>query len=151
MHVANHLNVLLHAAPKKDALGLIDAATAYSVNTATRTSKVKIGDSLSLKLSVRWYPDYRLPSGWTGMGGHLTGVTLIYCLLSAGGTAAILLAYFRGFELPRRLQRHGRDRLGLGRADSRFGGGFGGPSLPTTNGGGVGGGWGYAGGPGKVD
>ncbi|KXL46907.1 hypothetical protein M433DRAFT_64946 [Acidomyces richmondensis BFW] len=110
LHVSTSLNVLVHAAPKSVAPGTIAAATAYSISRDPPT-KIVIGDSLPLRFSVRWYPTTSLPSGWAGMGGHLTFSTLVYCLISAVASAAICLAYFRGVELPRRLKSHGNDRL----------------------------------------
>ncbi|KAK4548230.1 hypothetical protein LTR36_010100 [Oleoguttula mirabilis] len=111
LHVSTSLNVLVHAAPKNVAPGTIAAATAYSI-TREPPTRIVIGDSLPLRFSVRWYPNTSLPSGWTGVGGHLTFSTVVYCLISAGASAAICLAYFRGIELPRRLKSHGKDRLG---------------------------------------
>lgn len=111
LHIASTLNVLVHAAPKSVAPGTIAAATAYSI-AREEPARVVIGDSLPLQFSVRWYPNTSLPSGWTGVGGHLTFSTVVYCLISAGASAAICLAYFRGIELPRRLKSHGKDRLG---------------------------------------
>lgn len=143
LHVANNLNVLIHAAPKSVALGVIDAATAYSTSASTRNTRIVIGDALPFRFSVRWYPSSTLPSGWQGVGGHITHWTLIYCLISAGASAALCVTYFRGFELPRRLRSHGRDRVGLPYSE-RNKGGFG----YSANG--VGGGYGYAG-PGKQD
>lgn len=162
LHVANNLNVLLHASPKHVAPGVIDAATAYSVSHSTRNLKVKIGDPLPLRFSVRWYPSSSLPSGWTGVGGHLTLSTLVYCALSAGASAAICIVYFRGVELPRRLRRYGRDRIGgmgtqglLGSGPSEIRGRGWGYGMGTTGAasanGNVGGGWGYSAGTGKVD
>ncbi|KAI9671100.1 MAG: hypothetical protein M1831_005186 [Alyxoria varia] len=157
LHVANNLNVLVHAAPKSVAPGVIDAATAYSVSAGSRNVRVVIGDALPLRFSVRWYPSSSLPSGWQGVGGHVTGTMVLYCLISAGASAAICVTYFRGIELPRRLRSHGRDRVGLLGMDgssvrARLGGygysGGGGGSNSTSNG--IGGGWGYVG-PGKMD
>ncbi|KAI9792228.1 MAG: hypothetical protein M1835_008020 [Candelina submexicana] len=111
LHISNNLNVLLHAAPKSTSPGVIDAATAYSVSHNTRNTRIVIGDPLPLRMSVRWYPTTVLPSGWTGVGGHLFLSTLVYCLLSAGASFAVSLAYFRGVEFPRRLRRHGADRV----------------------------------------
>jgi len=126
LHVSNNLNVLLHAAPKSTAPGVIDSATAYSVSHLTKNTKVVIGDSLPLKFSVRWYPTTSLPSGWMGVGGHLYLSTVFYCLLSAGAAATICIAYFRGVELPRRLKSHGRDRtFGLQRTQSTGAGNWG--------------------------
>ncbi|KAL9048093.1 MAG: hypothetical protein Q9162_007861 [Coniocarpon cinnabarinum] len=152
VHVANNLNVLVHAAPKSIALGVIDAATAYSVSTTTRNTKIVIGDPLQLRLGVRWYPSASLPSGWQGVGGHLTHWTLLYCLLSAGASAAICITYFRGFDLPRRLRSHGHQRIGLlgpdrGPSGGRLGG-YGYGISSSTNG--FGGGYGYSG-SGKYD
>ena len=111
LHVSHNLNVLVHAAPKSVAPGTIAAATAYSISAEAPT-RIVIGDSLPLRFSVRWYPTTVLPSGWTGVGGHLTFSTLVYCVLSALASAAICVTYFRGVELPRRLKSHGKDRLG---------------------------------------
>jgi len=126
LHVANNLNILLHAAPKATSPGIIDSATAYSTSHLTKNTKVVIGDSLPLRFSVRWYPTTSLPSGWTGVGGHLFLSTVIYCLLSALAATAVCIAYFRGIELPRRLKTHGRDRaFGLQRANSNGAGSWG--------------------------
>ncbi|KAF2484953.1 hypothetical protein BDY17DRAFT_315569 [Neohortaea acidophila] len=111
IHISSNLNVLLHAMPRSDAPGTIAAATAYSISRGP-PARIIIGDPLPLQFSVRWYPNTFLPSGWTGVGGHLTLSTLVYCLLSALASAAICMTYFRGFELPRRLKSHGKDRLG---------------------------------------
>ncbi|KAF2662652.1 hypothetical protein K491DRAFT_686531 [Lophiostoma macrostomum CBS 122681] len=148
LHVGNSLNLLVHAtsAPK----GGVDAATAYSISAHTRNTKVTIGDALPLQFSVRWYPSTMLPPGWSGYGGHLYKSTFLYCLLSAGASAAVCVAYFRGVELPRRLRRYARDKVPGG----RFGGGGGGYGLPVANGNGNGGGYGYGGygyGVGKKD
>jgi len=111
LHVSTSLNVLIHAAPRSLAPGTIAAATAYSISREPPV-RIIIGDRLPLRFSVRWYPNTSLPSGWTGVGGHLTFSTLVYCIISAMASAAICVAYFRGVELPRRLKSHGRDRLG---------------------------------------
>ncbi|KAF2125023.1 hypothetical protein P153DRAFT_426049 [Dothidotthia symphoricarpi CBS 119687] len=154
LHVGNNLNLLLHAGTTP---GAVDAATAYSVAAHTRSTKITIGDPLPLSFSVRWYPSTTLPRGWAGYGGHVYTSTFIYCILSAGASAAICVAYFRGVELPRRLKRYATDRMNGGGA--RFGGGGGGGSvgygLPVANGRGSGyglsGGYGYGGGIGKKD
>lgn len=123
LHVSTHLNVLLHAAPKSSDPGVIAAGTAYSIATlAQPPTRIVIGDSLPLRFSVRWYPTTLLPSGWTGVGGHIYASTLVYCLLSAGAAAAICTVYFRGVELPRRLRSHGKDRMGGGMEGGRLGG-----------------------------
>lgn len=111
LHISTSLNMLLHAAPRSVAPGNIAAATAYSISREPPT-RVVIGDALPLRFSVRWYPNTQLPSGWAGVGGHLTFSTLVYCLTSALLSAAFCVAYFRGVELPRRLKSHGKDRLG---------------------------------------
>lgn len=89
---------------------------------------------------------------WAGLGGHLTLSTLVYCLLSAGASAAVCVAYFRGVELPRRLRGYGKDRVGVAGAErGRAGYGYG---VQASNGyGGYGGGYGFGAGagPGKVD
>ena len=48
--------------------------------------------------------------------------TLMYCLLSAGGSAAVCLAYFRGIELPRRLRSHGKEGMAAVEGGGRLGG-----------------------------
>ncbi|RMZ73486.1 Phosphoglucose isomerase (PGI) [Pyrenophora seminiperda CCB06] len=157
LHVGNYLNLLVHASPKSVSKGTVDAATAYSVSSRTRNSKITIGDSLNLQFSVRWYPSTTLPPGWTGYGGHIYTSTLVYCFLSAVASAAVCVVYFRGVELPRRLRRYATDRMGGGGRGFGNGGGGSGYGLPVTNGrGGVGmgggyglGGYGYSGGGGK--
>ncbi|KAL1605993.1 hypothetical protein SLS59_003117 [Nothophoma quercina] len=162
LHVGHSLNLLIHAADRKLSPGTIDAATAYSIASHTRNTKITIGDPLPLSFSVRWYPSTTLPPGWSGYGGHIYKSTFLYCLLSAGASAAICIAYFRGVELPRRLRLYARDKMNGG---SRFGmgggmgGGGSGYGLPMPNGGlnrngsGYGlGGYGYGGsGLGKKD
>jgi len=111
--VQSHLNMLLHAAPRSSDPGVVAAATAYSVSSpAHAPTRIVIGDALPLRFSVRWYPNTLLPSGWSGVGGHIYASTLVYCALSAGAATAICFAYFRGVELPRRLKSHGKDRMG---------------------------------------
>ena len=156
LHVGNYLNLLVHAGPRAERPGTIDAATAYSVAAHERNTKITIGDALPLSFSVRWYPSTTLPPGWSGYGGHIYKSTLLYCLLSAGASAAVCVAYFRGVELPRRLRRYARDKMGAA-GQGRFGGGGGGSGygLPVANGrstSGYGlGGYGYGGGLGKKD
>ncbi|KAF1913205.1 hypothetical protein BDU57DRAFT_504153 [Ampelomyces quisqualis] len=155
LHVGNSVNLLVHAAPKSVAKGTVDAATAYSVASHSRNTKITIGDPLPLSFSVRWYPSTTLPPGWSGYGGHIYTSTLLYCLLSAGASAAVCVAYFRGVDLPRRLKRYTTERMNGG---GRFGGGGGGGyGLPFANGRGVGagssyglGGYGYGGGGGTT-
>lgn len=84
--------------------------------------------------------------------------TLVYCVLSALASAAVCVVYFRGVELPRRLRRYARERIGGAGAGGRFGIGSGGSGygLPVANNanGGSGGGFGYSGygyGVGKKD
>ncbi|KAF2999912.1 hypothetical protein E8E13_008779 [Curvularia kusanoi] len=70
LHVGNSLNLLLHAADKTAGAGsggAIDAATAYSIASHSRNTKITIGDPLPLSFSVRWYPSTTLPPGWTGV------------------------------------------------------------------------------------
>ena len=95
LHVGNSLNLLLHAADRKISPGAVDAATSYSISSHSRNVKVTIGDPLTLVFSVRWYPSTTLPPGWSGYGGHIYKSTLLYCLLSAGASAAVCVAYFR--------------------------------------------------------
>ncbi|KAF2196474.1 hypothetical protein GQ43DRAFT_405059 [Delitschia confertaspora ATCC 74209] len=129
LHVSNQLNLLVHAKPRSVTPGTIDAAAAYSVSAHTKQTRVSIGDSLTLRFSVRWYPSTTLPPGWSGMGGHVYMSTLVYCLLSAGAAAAVCIAYFRGIELPRRLRRYARDKVGSGMGMGRNGG----YGLPTVS------------------
>lgn len=133
LHVGNFLNLLVHAAPKSVSPGTIDAAAAYSVSSHSRNTKITIGDTLPLQFSVRWYPSTTLPPGWSGYGGHVYKSTFLYCILSAGASAAICVAYFRGIELPRRLRRYAKDKVG-----GRFvgAGGYGLPTAANGNGGG---------------
>ncbi|KAK3044883.1 hypothetical protein LTS18_015156, partial [Coniosporium uncinatum] len=109
LHVSNHLNVLLHAAPLSIAKGVIDAATAYSVSHLAEDKNVRvvIGDSLTLRLSVRWYPTTKLPGGWTGYGGHVYASTLVYVFLAFCAGAGVAVVWFRGVELPKRLKSYG--------------------------------------------
>ena len=132
LHVSTSMNVLVHAAPRSVAPGTIAAATAYSISRDPPT-RIVIGDPLPLRFSVRWYPTTQLPSGWQGVGGHLTFSTLVYCGLSALASAAICMAYFRGVELPRRLKSHGKDRVG-----GMERGGMGGYGVPNGYGYGIG-------------
>ncbi|KAI4634497.1 hypothetical protein J4E83_001816 [Alternaria metachromatica] len=157
LHVGNYLNLLVHASPKSVAPGTVDAATAYSVSSHTRNTKITIGDPLSLAFSVRWYPSTTLPPGWSGYGGHIYTSTLVYCFLSAVASAAVCVVYFRGVELPRRLKRYATDRMNGG-GGRGFGNGGSGYGLPVANGrgGGMGsgyglGGYGYGGGGKRVD
>ncbi|MCJ1370651.1 hypothetical protein MMC20_001864 [Loxospora ochrophaea] len=120
VHVNPLLNVVLHTSPdlvNEDADIL--AATAYSVpSLSTHATKIVIGDPLPLQLSVRWYTSPTLPPSTTsppsGLGGHVHFSTVIYCLLSAGVGVAASLAYWRGVELPRRIKRYGKERVGGG-------------------------------------
>lgn len=155
LHVGNYVNLLVHAAPKSVSPGTVDAATAYSVSSHSRNTKITIGDSLPLVFAVRWYPSTTLPPGWSGYGGHIYTSTLVYCFLSAVASAAVCVVYFRGVELPRRLKRYATDRMnGGGRVFSNGGSGYG---LPVSNGrGGMGseyglGGYGYGGGGKRAD
>ena len=140
LHISNNLNVLVHASPKSIAPGVIDSATAYSVSHLTRNTEIIIGDKLPLRFSVRWYPSPSLPSGWTGVGGHLFFSTVLYCLLSAGGSAALCIAYYRGVALPKRLRSHGYERAFASERGRYTGYGYG-----------VGNGYGFSTTTGKID
>lgn len=143
--------------------GTLLAATAYSASSSpASTHKLVIGDALPLRLAVRWYPSATLPRGstggvWAGLGGHLTFSTLVYCLLSAGASAAVCVAYFRGIELPRRLRGYGKERVGLGTVERGRSYGYGVAQGHAQGAyGGYGGGYGFGGGgvggpQGKVD
>ncbi|KAF2235607.1 hypothetical protein EV356DRAFT_500126 [Viridothelium virens] len=140
LHIASTLNLLIHAAPRALAPGVIDAATAYSVHTSdsARTTQIIIGDPLTLQLSVRWFSGTRLPSVWKGLGGHFFWSTAGYCALSAGAAAAVCVVYFRGVELPRRLRSYGRDSVRGERGGAGVGGAYNGYGYGVGNGYGVG-------------
>ncbi|KAI9678259.1 MAG: hypothetical protein M1817_006204 [Caeruleum heppii] len=140
VHIANNLNILLHAAPRATHPGVIDSATAYSISPLNRNTRIVIGDALPLRLSIRWYPTTNLPSGWTGVGGHLFVSTFVYCALCVGATAACCLVYFRAVEFPQKLRRYGADRMGGDGGAGGPRGGLGGYGY------GVGNGYGFAGG-----
>ncbi|KAI4184034.1 MAG: hypothetical protein L6R41_005019 [Letrouitia leprolyta] len=119
LHINTRMNVVMHTSTniRKEEADIL-AATAYSVPSLSQTStKIVIGDPLSLHLSVKWYSSPSLPPSTTqlsGLGGHVHFSTVVYCLLSAGVGVAASLAYFRGVELPRRIKRYGKDRIGGG-------------------------------------
>ena len=119
LHINTRMNVILHTSPDlaKEEADIL-AATAYSVPSLSGNStKIIIGDPLSLQLKVKWYTTPSLPPSTTqlsGLGGHVHFSTVVYCLLSAGVGVAGSLAYFRGVELPRRMRRYGKDRVGGG-------------------------------------
>ncbi|KAF1982752.1 hypothetical protein K402DRAFT_339832, partial [Aulographum hederae CBS 113979] len=147
LHISNHLNVLLHAAPKRIAKGVVDAGIAYSVSHLddTKNVRVVIGDPLTLQFSVRWYPTTQLPSGWRGVGGHVFISTMVYAILAFAAGAGVAIVYFRGFDLPRRLKGYGAERLGGGGVEGQRYNGYGyGVGGPPANG------YGWRG-PGKVD
>ena len=136
LHVANNLNILLHAAPRLSSPGVIDSGTAYSTSPTTRHTRIVIGSALPLRLSVRWYPTSSLPSGWTAaLGRHLT---FVYCALSVGATVVACLAYFRAVDFPRKFRRYDVRRLagdGLGHGDTpTASSSSSSPFLPTQNG-----------------
>ncbi|MCJ1484707.1 hypothetical protein MMC06_004880, partial [Schaereria dolodes] len=119
LHISSKLNVILHTSTdllheEADIL----AATAYSIPSLRSSStKIVIGDPLPLQVSVRWYTSPSLPPSTTspsGLGGHVYFSTMIYCFLSGGVGVAASLAYWRGVELPRRIRRYGKERLGGG-------------------------------------
>jgi hypothetical protein len=119
LHISPSLNVVLHTSPNiASEEADILAATAYSVPSLARNStKLVIGDPLEFRFSVRWYTTPILPPSTTasyGLGGHVHLSTVFYCLLSAGVGVAGSLAYFRGVELPRRIKRYGKERVGGG-------------------------------------
>jgi len=91
------------------------SATAYSSSAlAAHSTRIVIGDPLTLQLSVRWYSTGTLPPSTTvraGLGGHVHFSTVVYCFLSAGVGVAVSLAYFRGVELPHRLRTYGKERV----------------------------------------
>ena len=93
-----------------------------------------IGDPLALRLSVKWYSTPELPpstTGLSGLGGHVHLSTVFYCMLSCLAGMAGSLAYFRGVELPQRLRRYGKDKIG-GERGMGMGGGGGGYAFPGS-------------------
>ena len=135
LHVSSNLNVVFHTSfPRnrkekeqrkenrrkgliEEDEGAILAATAYSTPSLTSSStRIIIGDPLNLRLNVHWYASPDLPASTTAtsylLGEHVHFSTLAYCLLSAGGGAMGALAYFRGVELPKRIRRYGKERMG---------------------------------------
>ena len=97
--------------------GEIVAATAYSIPPlGSRSSpRLIIGDPLPLRFSVRWYSSRNLPPSTTpygGLGGHVHISTIMYCLLSLGAGVAGSWAWWRAWELPRRLRGYKSERLG---------------------------------------
>lgn len=140
----------MHAAPISIAKGVIDAGTAYSVSHLAEDKNVRvvIGDSLTLQLSVRWYPTTKLPGGWRGYGGHIYASTLIYIFLAFCAGAGVAIVYFRGVDLPKRLKSYGENRFGgAGQELPRYSGygyGVGGtPPVSTAMGNGFGNGYGF--------
>ena len=140
LHVSPHLNLVLHTSPS------LLAATAYSVPLPPSTSQIDsstrifIGDPLPLTFSVRWYNSATLPPSTTsaGLGGHVHFSTVVYCILSCGVGVAASLAYFRGVELPRRIRRYGKERVGGERGGYAFPGMGSGMNGYGYGGGGVG-------------
>ena len=119
LHINPSLNVLLHTAvtetPRSDSNYEILAATAYSLPSPASSHRLVIGDPLPLQLSVRWYNSRLLPpstSKVSGLGRHVYLVNIVYCLLSFATGGAVGLAYWRGWELPRRLKRYNREMAG---------------------------------------
>ena len=117
LHVNPQLNVLLHTSPDLEGTDAdIIAASAYSSpSLSSNSTKIVIGDPLALRLFVHWYSSPTLPPSTTvpqGLGGHVHFSTVVYCFLSCGVGVAASLAYFRGVELPRRIKRYGKDRMG---------------------------------------
>ena len=117
LHVNPRLNVLLHTSPNLEGMDAdILAASAYSSpSLSSASTRIVIGDPLALQLSVHWYSSPTLPPSTTvpqGLGGHVHFSTVVYCLLSCGVGVAASLAYFRGVELPKRIKRYGKDRMG---------------------------------------
>ena len=135
LHIHPQLNVLLHTtAPPPSKLpramrrrafadgGRVLAATAYALPPTVAPPRVIIGDPLPLRLTVRWYDSPTLPRSTStrrqrqGLGGHVHLSTVVYCLLSFGAGLAVGVAYFRGWDLPRRMKRYG-ERSWVGAAE----------------------------------
>jgi hypothetical protein len=119
LHVASHLNILLHSSPKhhlqKHDSGVIDSGAAYStspLSPETQKHKLVIGDTLPLRFSVRWFPTPALPTTngkveWAGMGGHVYASTLFYCVVSFGAGAVVVGTYLLGVVMPKRMRGRG--------------------------------------------
>ncbi|PQE33281.1 glucose-6-phosphate isomerase protein [Rutstroemia sp. NJR-2017a WRK4] len=180
LHISTHLNILLHSTPKhhvhKHDSGVIDSGAAYSTSPLSHvtgpkaeTKKLIIGDRLPLMLSVRWFPSPRLPREngvveWNGLGGHVTGWMVWYCVLSFVAGGVVVGAWMINWEVPRRMKgwgaRMARNGYGYGGANGKTlggatplgyglgsgGGGVGGGK--SASGGAVGNGWGFVGGGG---
>ena len=165
LHITPLLNLILHTAPlgevtppksksrskpKDTADGEIIAGTAYSVppsDPMISNKRLIVGDPLPLRLDVRWYTTRSLPPSTSipsGLGGHVHLSTGVYCLLSIGAGIALSWAYWRGWELPRRLKGYKGDRAGAGENGyaTGFGNGYGtGSKSYAWPGGGSGNGW----------
>ncbi|CAK7243974.1 MAG: hypothetical protein STHCBS139747_005508 [Sporothrix thermara] len=158
LHIATHLNVLLHSTPKHHIhphdSGVIDSGIAYSTSplahnlpgregaggrtpaAAENSRRLIIGDPLPLSFSVRWFPTPQLPKTegrveWSGMGNHVGASTVFYGLVAFMAGAIVSAVYFFGTVLPQRLKGRalgGATPLGYG----------------IGTGGGVGNGWGIA-------
>ncbi|KAI9775883.1 MAG: hypothetical protein M1839_000757 [Geoglossum umbratile] len=124
LHVANRLNVLVHEVEERP--GVLDSAIAYSVTPNRENARIVIGDVLVLRLRVRWFRGSGVDKAGAGLGGHLTGSTVVYCLFSALCGVFFSIAYFRAYELPNRLRRYSAARLShhAGGAGGRGGYGY---------------------------
>ncbi|MCJ1354415.1 MAG: hypothetical protein MMC33_004403 [Icmadophila ericetorum] len=158
LHMTPSLNLILHTAPLGDSTppkskpkakdttdGEIIAGTAYSIpplDPEISNKRLIIGDPLPLHFNVRWYTTRSLPpstSTPSGLGGHVHFSTGLYCLLSMGAGVALSWAYWRGWELPRRLKGYKGDRVGGG--ENGYNGFGNGPKSYAWPGGGSGNGW----------
>lgn len=151
LHVATHLNVLLHSLPKHHIhphdSGVLDSGVAYSTSplghtsegggdthhTGTALRRLVIGDPLPLSFSVRWFPTPALPKTeghveWAGMGHHVSLSTIFYGLVSFLAGTILSAVYFFGTVLPQRLKARslgGATPLGYGMGMNGVGNGWG--------------------------
>ncbi|ESZ91806.1 hypothetical protein SBOR_7801 [Sclerotinia borealis F-4128] len=170
LHIASHLNVLLHSVPKhrtqKRDSGVLGCGVGYStggrgMGRGMGMKKLIIGDELGLRFSVRWFQGTMLPGGdgrggWRfGEGGYGDGDGWRGWWGVLGGFAVgvmVMGSWVGGWG--RGVSGRGRGKLGLGGAGS--GGKSLGGATPLgygvvgSNGGGggakVGNGWGFVGG-----
>ncbi|KAH8146634.1 uncharacterized protein LAJ45_09317 [Morchella importuna] len=92
LHIANRMNVILHLS----APGVIDSATAYSTSPLLESTRIIIGDPLTLRFAVRWYASTELPSLRSGKieddeGNLLVWVLVIVILMGLVGVGGVML------------------------------------------------------------
>lgn len=97
LHIDPFLNVALLA---NNTGNTVISGSAFS--SGSTSQRAIIGDSLSLKLAVRWYRGAVIP---TANGALLSSsTTLMYCFATFIGTLAITIAVLYGFVFPKKLK-----------------------------------------------